>query len=409
LPGGRLKSPDSRWYSRGWIYAGKTMKNPLHGVAIIASYNTLQARRLEGATDLSLLLEVMRALLTESGLQREDIDGVNITTPVWGLGCREAIQLLGGEPRWCGNEFMGIAAVLEAAAAIAAGQAETVMIATAQAGEYSYGDATSPWTRPTHEFSECWGLYTAAEFAFCAQRHMYLYGTAPEAMAEVAATIRNNGHRNPRGAFHGKPPVTPEDVLASRMVTSPFHLLDCCINSEGGGGLIMTTAERARSLGLPAVYLLGGGTDRQGLAYTRAPVWDRYGWVGRRAAQRAFEQAGLSPSDVDVCEFYDPFSFEIIRQFEAFGFCGEGEGGDFVLNGRIAMDGEFPVVTNGGLLSFSHAGTLQMLQKVIAVHEQLTGRLPAPLTVPGAEVAMTSNGGSGALFCDVLLLGSEPA
>ena len=136
-------------------------------------------------------------------------------------------------------------------------------------------------------------------------------------------------------------------------------------------------------------------------------MWDVYGWVGRRAAQRAFSQAGLGPKDVDVCEFYDPFSFEIIRQFEAYGFCAEGEGGDFVMDGRIGLDGEYPVVTNGGLLSFSHAGTLQMLQKVIASYEQLTGQLPAALTVPDAKVAMTSNGGSGALFCDVMLLGRE--
>ena len=237
---------------------------------------------------------------------------------------------------------------------------------------------------------------------------MHLYGTRPEALAEVAASIRNNGHLNPLGAFFGKPPVTPQDVQASRMVASPFHLLDCCINSEGGGGLILTTAERARDMDGCAVYLLGGGIDRQGMAYTRAPVWDSYGWVGRRAAQRAFAQAGIGPDGVDVCEFYDPFSFEIIRQFEAFGFCEEGEGGDFVMGGRIGLDGECPVVSNGGLLSFSHAGTLQMLQKVIACHEQLTGKLPPELTVPEARVAMTSNGGSGALFCDVLLVGSEP-
>jgi acetyl-CoA acetyltransferase len=382
-------------------------RSPLHDVAIVASYNTQQARRLEGETDTSLILEVIRNLLANSGLGLAEIDGVNVTTPVWGLNSRETIQLLGAEPRWCGNEFMGIAAVLEAAGAIATGQAETVMIATAQAGEYSYGEATSPWTRPTHEFSECWGLYTAAEFALCAQRHMALYGTRQESLAEVAATIRCNGNKNPKGAFFGKGEVTPDDVLLSRMVTSPFHLLDCCINSEGGGGLILTTAERARDMDVTPVFILGGGTDRQGMAYTRAPVWDVYGWVGRRAAQRAFEQAGIGPESVDVCEFYDPFSFEIIRQFEAFGFCGEGEGGDFVMGGRIGLQGEFPVVSNGGLLSFSHAGTLQMLQKVIAAYEQLSGQLPAELTVPGAQVAMTSNGGSGALFCDVMLLGSS--
>ena len=138
------------------------------------------------------------------------------------------------------------------------------------------------------------------------------------------------------------------------MVADPYHLLDCAINSEGGAGLVLTTAERAADLGVQPIYLLGGAIERQGMAYVAAPVWDRYGWSGRRAAQRAFAQCGLAPADVDVCEFYDPFSFELIRQLEAFGFCKEGEGGDFVMGGRIEIDGECPLVTNGGLLSFSH-------------------------------------------------------
>ena len=142
------------------------------------------------------------------------------------------------------------------------------------------------------------------------------------------------------------------------------------------------------------------------MAYVAAPVWDRYGWSDA-APRRAFAQCGLAPGDVDVCEFYDPFSFELIRQFEAFGFCEEGEGGDFVMDGRIEIDGEVPIVTCGGLMSFSHAGTAQLLQKVIHAAHQLQGRVPDALRVPDASVAMTSNGGAGALFCDVLLLGLD--
>jgi acetyl-CoA acetyltransferase len=203
--------------------------------------------------------------------------------------------------------------------------------------------------------------------------------------------------------------VTPQDVLASRMVADPFHLLDCAITSEGGSALIMTTIERARDLDTEPVYVLGGSLDRQGRHYITAPVWDKYGMVGRRAARNAFSQSGLSPADVDVCEFYDPFSFELIRQFEAFGFCKEGEGGDFVMDGRVRIDGEYPLCTNGGLLSFSHCGLAQMLQKVISAVQQLKGQVPPALTVRGANVVMASNGGAGALFCDVILLGGEPA
>ena len=117
--------------------------------------------------------------------------------------------------------------------------------------------------------------------------------------------------------------------------------------------------------------------------------------------------AGLGPADVDVCEFYDPFSFEIIRQFEAYGFCDEGEGGDFVMDGRIGPGGRFPVTTDGGTMSFSHGGAaVQQLQRVIRGVEQLRGTC-ATAQVPGAGVAMCSNGGAGALFTDVMLLGTE--
>jgi len=131
------------------------------------------------------------------------------------------------------------------------------------------------------------------------------------------------------------------------------------------------------------------------------------GYVGRAAAQSAFRAAGLGPDDVDVAEFYDPFSFEIIRQLEAFGFCKEGEGGGFVEDGNIGPDGRLPVTTDGGTMSYSHPGiNAQMLQRVIRGVQQLRGSC-ATAQVDGAEVALCSNGGSGALFTDVLLLGKE--
>jgi acetyl-CoA acetyltransferase len=380
---------------------------PLHDVAIVGAYNTRQAKVLPDVREVDLVLEAVRGALERSGgLSLDDVDGLNVRGSVSRLHAREAAHLLGGRPRWTGMA-LGIEAVLEAAAAIATGQCDTVVIADAQAGQYTDRAATSPWTRPGNEFVACWGLYTAAEFALIARRHMHLYGTRAEALAEVAATIRNHGARNPEAVHYGRT-VTPQDVLASRLVAEPFHLLDCAINSEGGAGLVLTRADRARDLDTQPVYVLGGTVERQGMAYVTAPVWDRYGLSGRWAAGRAFAQCGLGPADVDVCELYDPFSFELIRQLEAFGFCDEGEGGDFVMGGRIAVGGELPLVTNGGLLSFSHAGTAQLLQKVIASAQQLRGELPPALTVPGAQVVMTSNGGAGALFCDVMLLGSEP-
>ena len=146
-----------------------------------------------------------------------------------------------------------------------------------------------------------------------------------------------------------------------------------------------------------------------------APVWDFQpradsfpaGLVGARAARLAFAMAGLAPSDVDVAELYDPFSFEIIRQLEAFGFCGPGEGGPFVAEGNIGPGGAIPVTTDGGTMSFSHPGiNAQQLQRVIRATEQVRGTCSSH-QVAGAEVALCSNGGSGALFNDVMLLGGD--
>ena len=382
------------------------MRSPYNGVAIVGAYNTKQARRLEGVTETDLVIDSIRGTLDSAGLQSKDVDGLNVSTWVSRLNGRVVAQWFGGRPVWTGASFPGIEAVLEAAAAIATGQCHTALVVAAQCGEYVDLESTVPWTRPENEFTECWGLYTAAEFALIAQRHMHVYGTKREALSEVAAAIRMNGARNPEAVFYGRE-VTPADIEASRMVADPFHLLDCCITSEGGAGILLTTEERARDLDVTPIYVLGGGLDRQGMSYVTAPVWDRYGWVGRRAAELSFEQCGLSPRDVDVAELYDPFSFELIRQVEAFGFCKEGEGGDFVMDGRIRIDGELPIATNGGLLSYSHSGVVQMLQKPIDAALQLRGDLPDCLTVPDANVAITSNGGAGALFCDVMLVGKD--
>jgi acetyl-CoA acetyltransferase len=198
------------------------------------------------------------------------------------------------------------------------------------------------------------------------------------------------------------------------MVADPFHLLDCAMTSEGGCAIVVTNADRAVDFASPPVWILGGASDSYGPAYQIAPAWDLRGrsdvpagYVGRTAARHVFRTAGLHPSDVDVAELYDPFSFEIIRQLEAFGFCNDGEGGAFVEEGNIGPNGRLPVTTDGGTMSYSHAGiNAQQLQRVIRGVEQLRGTCVTN-QVDGASVALCSNGGSGALFTDVLLLGTE--
>ena len=385
------------------------MTDPLHSVAIVGVHNTVQARDL-GRTTREVLNEAALGAVADAGLTIGDVDAIVSTSGhelIFDLGIGSVRAVSAGPD---------IDGVMTAAGLLATGQARVVLLASAKAGRGFDRASVAPWVRPANEFVASYGLITPAEFALMARRHMIEHGTTAEQMATVAATIRNNGHTNPEAIYHGRGPFTVDDILASPMVADPFHLLECATTSQGGCAMVMTTADRAVDTPQRPVWLLGGGSDRCGPSYQTSPSWDRVGfhgdpepagYVGRRAARRAFAQAGIQPPDVDVCEFYDPFSFEIIRQFEAFGFCAEGEGGEFVTGGRIDLDGEFPITTDGGLMSYSHAGSFpQQLQRVIRATEQVRGSCRAN-QVENADVAICSNGGSGALYTQVLIVSSS--
>ena len=383
--------------------------HPFHDVVVAGVFNARQGRELTGETSLTITLEAALGAIADAGLDVRDVNSVT------GALSSDLAYDLGLGPVWQSATQLGVPAIIEAAAQIATGVSDVVLVAAGSAGVYTERSSTAPWTRPNNEFVAPYGMFTAAEFALIARRHMHMHGTTPEQMATVAATVRNNGHVNPEAIYYGRGPFTVADILASRMVADPYHLLECAMTSEGGSALVLARADRVADLAHPPVYLLGGSSDRIGPSYRHAPAWDLTGrddgipngYVGRRAAQRSFATAGIGPEDVDTCEFYDPFSFEIIRQFEAFGFCGDGEGGDFVMDGTIGPGGRFPITTDGGLMSFSHGGaSVQLLQRVIRGVQQLRGTCPT-MQVEGAEVAMCSGGGAGALFTDVLLLGSE--
>jgi acetyl-CoA acetyltransferase len=382
--------------------------HPFREVAIAGVCNTAQARSLPDHDSTSIALVGALGALDDAGIQPHEVDGVV------GTDCAQIALELGLGPCTRRPSSMGIPALLDAAALITTGQCNVVLVAAGGAGVHSDRASTAPWTRPANELVVGYGLFTAAEFALMARRHMLMYGTTPEQMATAAAVIRTNGHLNPDAVYAGRGPFSPADILASRMIADPFHLLDCATTSEGGCAIVLTRADRAGARSAP-VWILGGASDAFGPAYVVAPVWDFQprtdsfpaGLVGARAAGIAFAMAGLTPSDVDVAELYDPFSFEIIRQLEAFGFCGPGEGGPFVEDGNIGPAGSLPVTTDGGTMSFSHPGiNAQQLQRVIRATQQLRGSCTS-CQVDGAEVALCSNGGSGALFCDVLLLGQE--
>jgi acetyl-CoA acetyltransferase len=375
--------------------------------AIVGVHNTRQGRRLDGETSRGLALKAIHGALDDAGLSLDDVDGISA-----GAQSTALIYDLRIGPAWQGLGF-GVGMITEAATAIEHGMADVVVLVAAQAGEYRDHEATAPWTRPENEFVAPWGMFTTAEFALIARRHMHVYGTTREQLSIVAATIRNNGARNPEAVYYQRGPFTPDDITASRPIADPYHLLDCATTSEGGCALVVANVDEFDVASRP-IYVLGSGADFHGPSYQHPPAWDLVGrrgevngQVGARAADLAFSHAGVLRGEVDVLELYDPFSFEIIRQLEAFGFCGEGEGGPFVADGHIAIDGTHPVTTDGGTMSFSHAGANpQMMQRAVRAVQQLRGEA-GDLQVSDAHIALCSNGGAGALFTTVLLLGDE--
>ena len=221
------------------------MTHPYARVAIAGAFNTEQSKYLPGHDDISIAVKAAKGVVAATGIDVDEIDGVI------GRGAEMAYVL--GLNSIMVSDKLGIGAVLEAAQAIEAGACTTVLVVCGGAGSYTDRNATAPWTRPPNEWVLPFGMYTAAEFALMARRHMHVYGTTEEQLATVAATIRNNGSLNPQASHYGKGPYTADDVLASRMIADPFHLLDCAITSEGGCAIIVTSLDRAMDLRLPPV------------------------------------------------------------------------------------------------------------------------------------------------------------
>ena len=361
---------------------------PIRRAAIVGVFKTPQAKMLPGETSETLTISATCGALTDAGLSMADVDGFNIQIGSQSASRSFAYQA-GSSYFWTGTAHVGPDAVIEAALAIAGGQCEVALISSAQAGMYTDRGSTAPWTRPPNEFIETWGLHTPAEWALLAQRHMHLYGTTEEQAAYVAALIRNNGHINPEAVYFGRGPFTPDDILASRVVAWPFHLLDCSMTSEGGAAMVLTSLERARDLRQTPIQVLGGAAEQWGPEYTYPPTYEHKGLLGRRSADIAFAQAGVGRMDVDVLEIYDNFSWEIIRTLEAYRYCDVGDGGGFVTSGAIDPGGPLPIVTDGGLMSHSHTGGSQSLQRVLQAVRQLRGQATSN-QVPNAQVALAA-------------------
>jgi acetyl-CoA C-acetyltransferase len=281
-----------------------------------------------------------------------------------------------------GSSF--VSHVAHAAAAIRSGLCTTVLItygSTAASDRFAVGTMGGTGGDPPDNFELPFGPTVVGSYAMVAQRHMHEYGTTSSQLAEIAVTMRRHAGLNPHAKY--REPITVEDVLASRMISTPLHLLDCCVISDGGGALVVTSAERARDLRQPPIHVLGSG---EAVRHPEAGMRDIIDIAARQSGKRAFERAGVRHADVDLCMIYDSFTITVLCTLENLGFCGLGEGGAFVAGGRIGLGGALPVNLDGGGLSSNHPG-MRGIFLVIEAVRQLRGE-SGPRQVRDATIAL---------------------
>nr|WP_155910923.1 MULTISPECIES: thiolase family protein [unclassified Mycolicibacterium] len=361
-------------------------------------------------TGLDLAQEAVFGAIADAGLTPADIDGVAADWPGPGGTAGEPgswARVFGRNLSWISDGMLdtsGSRGLLKAAAAIDAGLCDVAVVGGGMAGQFGRGGSVGPGLNPL-EFTDVWGGYVVPLFALIATSHMHQFGTTPEQMSAVAATVRNNGHINPEAVMYGRGPYTVADVLASPMLASPLHRLHICMAAEGGAAMVLARMDRARDLKHRPVRVLGGGLEFSGAPYVDPPQYRTVGRLGERAAERALRLADVGITDIDVFNLYDPNAFEIIRQVEVLGLCGEGEGGPFVESGHIALDGQYPVNPDGGCLSYAWNGTQQMTLKVIECVRQLRGQ--AVNQIADARLALAATAGSAAGHYEISVLGTD--
>ena len=359
--------------------------------AAIAGIGYTEFSRNSGVSTLTLATRAIMAALDDAGLEPEKLDGIATHRVGDSIGSAVVNHVMGlRDPHYYLDQFGGggvsHSVVAHAAVAVASGVADYVVCYRAINARSEFrmgGTGRPPVDAIETQYQAPYGYLTPPQqYAMAGHAYMLKTGVGERHLGAVAITQRKHAEANPRALM--RKPLTMEEYLASRMIVEPLRLYDCCLETDGAVALLVTSAERARDLKKPPVLISGavwgGGhtlfSNQQDLAGTAA-------W---RSAPRLYAMAGLTPADVDVAEIYDPFSFAVPMQLEAYGFCAPGEGGDFVLSGATTFGGKLPVNTHGGFLS---EGYVHGLNHACEAVSQLRGEAGAR-QVPNARVALST-------------------
>lgn len=374
--------------------------SPLRGAAAIVGASLGGVPMAPGRSALEILGEAVHGALADAGLKLSDVDGLFTGSAYHFLAGLSVAEYLGIHPKFCESTMVGgssyVGHLLTAAMALHTGQCEVALICYGSNQGSGFGKLKSMAETPLYE-APYEPRYPISSYALAAARHMHQYGTTREDLAHIAVAARQWAQLNPLA--HARDPLSIEQVLASRLVSDPLSVLDCCLVTDGGGALVLVRSERAKDFPKPPVYVLGAAAATWHRQIGSMP--DLTVTAAAESGPRAFAMAGLAPKDVDVLELYDAFTINTLLFLEDLGFCAKGEGGAFVRNGRIAPGGALPVNTNGGGLSCCHPGMYGMFLLIEAV-QQLRAEAGAR-QVPNAQIALC-HGNGGVLSSQVTAL-----
>ena len=389
------------------------MNRSVSGKVAIVGVGESEIGKVPGMTGLGLNAQAAKRALDDAGLKVSDIDGVltaySFTEPYFMLGS-VLCEYLGLKPRYNASLIVGggspAVMLKHAMEAILAGSANTILVCAGEnrATGQSRDSAVSALLAVGHPyFEQPYGGSIPGFYAMIAQRHMHVHGTTREHLAHIAVNTRRHALLHPNA--HMKSAITLDDVLSAKPIADPLGMLDCCLISDAGGAFIVTTAERAKDLKSKPAYLLGIGEHHTHEHLMCAPSLTEFG--AKQSGARAYEMAGVKPSDIDVAQLYDCFTIVPLIELEELGFCEPGEGGAFFADGRASIGGKLPVNTHGGMLSHAHAGAAGGLFGIVEGVRQLRGGL-GPRQVKDAELALVHNeGGILSSHC-TLILGNKP-
>ena len=347
------------WFARNHSMGNLTDKYCIVGIGQTAFMTN------SGRSTLSLVCEAMKKAMNDAGLSASDIDGITSFGHGDCAGAAAVATAMGLRP----NYYMDVdgggssteALITHAIGLLEAGACKCIAIYRGQNGRSGRRMGQQPGDRPDSQFRQHWGWTAPVQwFAMPAMRYLRDTGTSTRAFADIAVTHRYHASLNPKAM--SRDPITVEDHQNSRWIAKPFRLLDCCRESDNAGVLIITSRERAFDLKQPPVFIMSAvaRTTTPNPAWTFSnPVLHRAG--GHYSKQRLFGQAGVSPKDLDFVSLYDAFTYECLLQYETWGFCGYGEAGEFVKDGRTRLDGVLPTNTGGGLLSEGYVHGLNLV------------------------------------------------